>query len=133
MAYLDVTAPAVQVEVQVLYLAVLAESIVDCLLIDLLVQVCHDDDPALYGAHGSGLGVRDHVVDLCLGGLGRAGLVDVHLHVGHDCLPALFAYEREVWLGSRSDSEFQLLRGLDWRREGLGFGVWGLGTGQDES
>lgn len=70
MAYLDVTAPAVQVEVQVLYLAVLAECVVDCLLVDLLVQVCDDDDPALYGAHGSGLGVGHHVVDLCLGGLG---------------------------------------------------------------
>lgn len=70
VAYLDVTAPAVQVEVQVLYLAVLAECVVDCLLVDLLVQVCDDDDPALYGAHGSGLGVGHHVVDLCLGGLG---------------------------------------------------------------
>lgn len=91
-SYLDVTAPPVEVEVQVLNLAVLAKGVVDCLLVDLLVQVCHDDDPALYGAHGGCLGVRHHVVDLCLGGLGRAGLVDVHLHVGHDCLvPCLFA------------------------------------------
>lgn len=72
---------------QVLNLAVLAEGVVDRLLVDLLVQVRDDDDPALYGAHGGGLGVRHHVVDLCLRGLGRAGLVDVHLHVGHD-LPA---------------------------------------------
>lgn len=85
-SYLDVTAPPVEVEVQVLDLAVLAKGVVNCLLVDLLVQVRHDDDPALYGAHGGRLGVRHHVVDLCLGGLGRAGLVDVHLHVGHDCL-----------------------------------------------
>lgn len=83
---------------QVLDLAVLAERVVDCLLVDLLVQVCHDDDPALYGAHGGGVGVGHHVVDLCLGGLGRAGLVDIHLHVGHDCFAALAAYGWEVWL-----------------------------------
>lgn len=92
-AYLDVTAATVQVEVQVLDLTVLAKGVVDCLLINLLVQVCHDNDPALYGAHSGGLGVRHHVVDLCLGGLGRAGLVDVHLHVGHHCLPAFVAKE----------------------------------------
>jgi hypothetical protein len=87
-AYLDVAAPAVQVEVQVLDLAVLAKGVVDGLLVGLLVHIGHDDDPALDGAHGRRLGLRLHVVDLGLGGggrLGRAGLVDVHLYVGHGC------------------------------------------------
>ena len=91
MTNLDVAAAAVEVQVQVLNLAVVAELVVDGLLVGLLVHVGHHDDPALDGAHRRRLGVRLHVADLGLGrGRGRAAadgarVVDVHLNVGHCC------------------------------------------------
>lgn len=81
--YLDVTAPAVEVEVQVLDLAVLAKLVVDSLLVGLLVHIGHNDDPALDGAHGGRFAVGLHVVEFCLRRDGRDGLVDVHFYVSH--------------------------------------------------
>lgn len=83
LAYLDVTAPAVEVEVQVLDLAVFAKFVVYGLLVGLLVHVGHDNNPALDGTHGGRFAVGLHVVDFCLGGHRRDGLVDVHFYVGH--------------------------------------------------
>lgn len=83
LPYLDVAAPAVEVEVQVLDLAVLAKLVVYGLLVGLLVYVGDDDDPALDGAHGSRFAVGLHVVDFCLRRDGRDGLVDIHFYVGH--------------------------------------------------
>lgn len=96
---------------QVLDLAVLAEFVVDGLLVGLLVDVGHHDDPALDGADGGGAAVGLHVALVA----GRRGsrspsrspsrsrsllflrrflrrflllllrlVVDIHFYVGHD-------------------------------------------------
>lgn len=88
--YLDVTASSVEVEVQVLNLAVLAELVLDGLLVGLLVDVGDHYDPALDGADGGGAAVGLHLglvaggrAACCLGGGGGGGVVDFHFYVGH--------------------------------------------------
>lgn len=83
--YLDVTASPIKREMQVLDLAVLAEFVVDDLLIGLLVDVCDDDDPALDGAGCRGAAVCLHGVVATRGGSGASllRLVNFHLDFGH--------------------------------------------------
>lgn len=84
-AHLDVTCPAVQVHVQVLDGAKLAEQILQVLLGRLLVYVGDDDDPALDGAHSCRAGLGARIASLGIRGRGVAllGLVNVHFGVGH--------------------------------------------------
>jgi hypothetical protein len=80
---LDITTTSVQVEVEVLDLAVVAKLILQGLLVGLLVHIGDHYDPALDRTDGCGICVRLHVPNLGLGGLGGAGLVHLHLNVGH--------------------------------------------------
>lgn len=90
-AYLDITTPSVQVEVQVLDFAVFAKLVVYGLLVGFFVDVSDDYDPAFDGADGGGAGMSLHGRGLA--GPGRRGrdlgfllvmrYVDVHFHVGH--------------------------------------------------
>lgn len=79
--YLDVAASPVQVEVQVLDLAKVAELVLYGLLVGLFVDVCDNHDPALDGSDGRGLGVCLHFGFVAC--RGRRGSVDVHVYVGH--------------------------------------------------
>ena len=88
-SHLYVAASSVEGQMQVLDLAVLAEHVVDGLLVGLLVDAGDDDDPALDGADGRCAAVGLHVLVAAAGGTsiggggGLLGLVDLHLNVGH--------------------------------------------------
>lgn len=89
--YLDVAASSVQIQMQILDLAILAKCVLNGFLVGFLVDVGDNDDPALDGAHSGRFEKRLHVVNLCrrrarARGCARGdGLVNVHLYVGHDC------------------------------------------------
>ena len=82
-AHLNVTCSPVQVEVQVLDLAILGKLVVDGLLVRLFVHVGHHDDPALDGPHRRRFSVRLHVAHFGLRLRGRRRLVHIHLDVRH--------------------------------------------------
>lgn len=88
---------------QVFDLAILAKLVVYRLLVGLLVDVGYYNDPALNGAHGGRFAVGLHVVDFCLGGHGRDGLVnvdvDIHFYVSHGRVWSYFACLVRVLFG----------------------------------
>lgn len=66
---------------QVFYLPIIPELVLDCLLVSFLVYVGDYDDPAFDGSHSGGFGVRLHFGFVA--GRGRR-LIDFHFRVGHD-------------------------------------------------
>lgn len=57
---LDISAPAIKIQVQILNLTKVAKLVLNCLFICLLVNIRHHDNPALNGAHRRRLGRSLH-------------------------------------------------------------------------
>jgi hypothetical protein len=85
---LHITSPPIQIQMQVLYLAVIRKLIIQILLARFLMHVRDDDDPAFDGADGCRVRVRLHGRRLAVRLWGVRFRVDVHL-VGHDGLSQL--------------------------------------------
>jgi hypothetical protein len=67
IAYLDITSPPIQVQMQILNCAIFAEHVLEILLGGFLVNVGDDDNPAFDGADGSCAGAGARVAGLEIG------------------------------------------------------------------
>jgi hypothetical protein len=96
---LNITRPPIQIQVQILDLAIVRKLIVQILLASLLMHIRDDDDPAFDGADGCRIRVRLHGCRFAVC-VWRVGLsVDVHL-VGHD--GAVWVARLAMWgMGAR--------------------------------
>jgi hypothetical protein len=109
--YLDITRPAIQVQMQILDLSKIGKLVVQVLLASFFVYVRDDDNPALDRPDRCRIGMGGHrgvfrVISMI--GFGGEGRIDFHFGVGHgDAFDEVVKKRMIGWWG-RSDVEAEV-------------------------